>query len=141
LAEARGRLRPRFQLAVALRDLYGFRLPERERVDRSCRPLTAGIAVAIAHAYGLASHRQLNLPAKTAAVIGFLVVHVVPREMVAAGAGRGLRHHCSGISREIAAYSKEGRRYGKQLLRSETGLDRYQSNVQEVQGCRWIAGR
>src|SRR5262249_38439227 len=74
-------------------DPHAVRIPKREGVDRACGPVSAGSTMAIAHAGRLAGHGELHGATKAAALIGFLVGHDAPNELLWVGRRRA----CAGL--------------------------------------------
>src|SRR5215813_3305630 len=56
-------------------DLHRLGLPEREGIDGTRRPVPARLAMAVSHYCRLATDRELNCAAKTAALVGLSVAH------------------------------------------------------------------
>src|SRR5580765_2260676 len=71
----------------AARDSERFGLPQREGVDRPCRPGAAGLAVAVAHGGGLPGYGKVHRAAEAAPLIALCV------ERMIGGAGFGCSCH------------------------------------------------
>ena len=58
------------------RDSHVFRLPQGEGINGSRRPMTARIAMTIAHADRLPGHSELDRPTETASIVAFWTGHI-----------------------------------------------------------------